>query len=63
MTKLNKTISTTIVEQVKSALIITLIVGIASFVMGVQYQKRATITVQNSVIVQSEPVAQAPALK
>lgn len=64
MSKFNKTISTTIVEQVKSAVIISLVVGIASFLYGMQYQKSNTPTVNNSVIVQAEKTAEAtPALK
>lgn len=50
---INKTINTTVLEQVKSATIIILVVSITAFILGVQYQKRAIVQVQNSVIVQS----------
>ena len=59
MAKFNKTITTSVVEQVKSGLIITLVVAIAAFILGVQYQKRAVVTVNNTVTVQTP----APALK
>jgi hypothetical protein len=60
MAKFNKTITTSVVEYGKTIAITVLVVAIAAFILGVQYQKRATVTVQNSVIVQAEaPVAEA----
>lgn len=53
MPKLNKTIVTSTKEQLKSAVILTLVVGMAAFFAGVQYQKNAKITVENKVVVES----------
>lgn len=48
---LNKKITTNIVEQVKTVLIVALISGIGAFVLGVNYQKSAPVSVENKVIV------------
>lgn len=53
----NKTINTNVVEQLKSATILILIVGIAAFIGGVQYQKSATVSVENKVVLSSAQVA------
>ena len=53
MSKINKTITTSVLEYVKTGAIIALVVGVAAFYMGVQYQRSNAVTVQNSVIVQS----------
>ncbi len=49
----NKTIQTNVVEQVKTVLIVSLIVGIGAFVLGVNYQKNSAVTVENKVVVES----------
>jgi hypothetical protein len=49
----NKTIQTNVVEQIKTVLIVALVVGIGAFVLGVNYQKNSTVTVENKVVVES----------
>ena len=56
----NKTITTNTKEQIKSAVILTLVVGMVAFIGGVQYQKHATVSVENKVVVQAQAVT-APA--
>ncbi len=53
MSKYNKTINVTILEQVKSAAIIALIVSIGAFYAGIQFQKSSAVTVKNTVMVNS----------
>ena len=50
----NKTIQTNVVEYGKTIILTALIVGIGSFVFGVQYQKNAAVTVENKVVLQSQ---------
>ena len=47
----NKPVKTTRLEQLKSAVIVALVVGIAAFVMGMQYNSVPEIVVDNEVIV------------
>ncbi len=49
---INKTITTTVIEQAKTITIIALVVAAAAFWYGMQFQKSQAVTVQNSVIVQ-----------
>ena len=49
----NKQVTTTRIEQVKSAVIVALVVGIATFVVGMRYSSTPQIVVDNEVIVQS----------
>lgn len=51
---INKTITMTVIEQCKTVIIVTLLVGILAFMLGIRYQKHASVTVENRVIVQSE---------
>jgi hypothetical protein len=53
---INKTITTTRVEQLKSAVIVALVVGIAAFVVGMRYNSDQSITVDNNVVIQSQDV-------
>lgn len=50
----NKQIQTNVVEYGKTVILTALIVGIGSFVFGVQYQKNATVTVENKVVLSSQ---------
>lgn len=58
MPKLNKTITTNVLEQVKTVLLVAFVVGIAGFFYGIQYQKQSVVTVANKVVVQTSPVAE-----
>ena len=58
----NKPITTNVVEQVKTVLLVTLATGIVAFLGGVNYQRNATVTVENQVVVQTE-TAQVPEVK
>lgn len=49
----NKQILTTRVEQLKTIVIVALVVGIGAFVLGIQYQKNATVQVENKIVVES----------
>ena len=50
----NKQIQTNVVEYGKTIILTALIVGIGSFVFGVQYQKNATVVVENKVVLSSQ---------
>lgn len=51
---INKTITTSVWEQFKSGLILTLIVGIAAFMFGVHYQKNSAVHVENKVVLSAQ---------
>lgn len=51
---INKTITTNVLEQVKTVLIVALVVGIAAFISGVNYQRNAKVTVENKVVLNSQ---------
>ena len=50
----NKQIQTNVVEYGKTIILTALIVGIGSFVFGVQHQKDATVVVENKVVLQPQ---------
>lgn len=56
MAKFNKTLNVTVIEQVKSGLIITLVVGIVAFMSGVYFQRSNTVAVKNTVVVSQTSV-------
>lgn len=49
----NKTITTNVVEYGKTVVLTALVIGIGAFVLGIQYQKNATVHVENKVVVES----------
>lgn len=57
MPKLNKTITTNVVEYGKTVVLTALIVGIGAFMLGIHYQKQSDVRVENKVVLSSAVVA------
>lgn len=58
----NKTINTNRVEQLKTVTIVALIVGIAAFWGGINYQRNSAVQVENKVVVE-QPVMETANVK
>lgn len=56
MPKLNKTITTNVLEYGKTIVLTAFIVGSAAFFFGIQYQKSSAVTVDNKVVLSSAVV-------
>lgn len=50
----NKKINTTKLEQLKTGVIIALVVGISAFIAGMRYTSNQAITVDNNITVQAQ---------
>ena len=60
----NKTITTNVIEQVKTVLLVALVTGIVAFLAGVNYQRNAKVTVENKVVLNSQVTpAEVPEVK
>lgn len=57
MPKLNKTITTNVLEYGKTIVLTALIVGSVGFFYGIQFQKNSTVTVDNKVVLSSAVAA------
>lgn len=57
----NKQIQTNVVEYGKTIILTALVAGIGAFVLGVNYQKNAAVTVENKVVVESAATPVEPA--
>jgi len=57
----NKTITTNVLEYGKTVVLVALLVGIGTFVLGIQYQKRATVQVENKIVVTAPAATVEPA--